>query len=124
MRRTFINWVISALALLLAAAALRGGVAITPWWHVIWLAPALGLINAIVGGLIGFFGFPLNLLTLGCFGFVASFLLYAAAIYLLQQYTRGILTVESFGWALALAAVMALFSAVLNMFLGGDDRRR
>jgi putative membrane protein len=127
MRRIFINWVVSALALLLAAAALKQGVDINPWWHVIWIAPLLGLINALVGGisgLISFFALPVNILTLGCFGFVLSFVLYAVAIYLLGQNLNQIFVVKSFWWAVALAAVMALFSAVLNIILPKDERRR
>lgn len=128
MRRLIWHWIISAAALWLAAYVLRGGIVITPWYHVLWLAPLLGLVNVLVGwlaNLLAWIAFPVNLLTLGCFGFILSFLGYIIAIYSLGTNNRiPMFHVSSFLWAAGLAVVMALFSTLLNMLLPGKQSRR
>jgi uncharacterized membrane protein YvlD (DUF360 family) len=127
MRNLLWHWIISVLALLLAAWALQGGIHISPWYQALWIAPLLGLVNVIVGALarvLSWVAFPVNMLTLGCFGFILSFFGYIVAI---QSLGRGNLPgfrVDSIPWAFALAVVMALFSTVLNMILPGKDSRR
>ncbi len=129
MRRLFWHWFISALALMCAAAALH--VNITPWYNAIWLAPLFGLINGLVGALaaiISLLALPVTVLTLGCFGFVVSFLLNVTAIYLLCGPTGPLNHVLPLGGqypflqAVELAIVLALFSTVLNMLLPGKKR--
>ncbi|HEY3376756.1 MAG TPA: phage holin family protein [Armatimonadota bacterium] len=127
MKRLLWHWLISAAALWLTAMALHNGVTINPWWHVLWLAPLLGLVNVLVGAvanILAWIAFPVNLLTLGCFGFVLSFVGYALAINYLGK-NLAVFHVASFSWAAALAIIMALFSTVLNMVLpGGRAGRR
>lgn len=127
MKRLFWHWAISSIALLLAAAALSWGVHIHHPLTAIWLAPLLGLVNAVVGGvtaLVSLIAFPITILTLGCFGFVLSFVLYAWAIWALSNILKPeVFHVDSFWWAAALAAVMALFSTLLNMILPGGKKR-
>lgn len=130
MRRIFWHWAISAIILLLAAYALKPHVEIYGFLNALWVAPLLGLVNAVVGfvaGIIKLVAFPVNALTLGCFGFVVSFFLYSATIYLLMHKPEGPLSsamsVENLLWAMALAALMALVSTVLNMVLPGKSKR-
>ena len=125
MRRLISYWVVSTIALLLAQAALPG-INIKHWYHALWIALLLGLVNTVVGwiaGIISFVALPVNMLTLGCFGFIVSFILYTGAIYwlggLLDEFT-----VRSFWWAVALAIVMALFSSLLNMVLPWKQKRQ
>ncbi len=129
MRRLFWHWAISAIALVLTAAAIH--VPITPWYNAIWLAPIFGLVNVIVGFLVNIISIillPLNLLTLGCFGFILSFGLYTLALYWLCNTATGplafALSIPSWTTAALLAIIMALFSTVLNMVLPGGKRRR
>lgn len=127
MKRLLWHWIISAIALVVAAAALQKGVHINPWYHALWIAPLLGLVNALVGGVSGvisFIALPVNLLTLGCFGFVLSFILYTLMVFWLGSGRIGSFIVDGFWWAAALAIVMALFSSVLNMVLPGHEARK
>lgn len=127
MKRLFWHWVISVIALILATLALRRGVTITPQYNALWLAPLLGLVNVVVGALaniISWIAFPVNLMTLGCFGFILSFIGYIATIYLLGEKLSPMFHVDGFWWAAALAVVMALFSTLLNMLLPGKNSRR
>jgi uncharacterized membrane protein YvlD (DUF360 family) len=129
MRNLFWHWALSAVALLLAAAAVPG-IEIHHWYHAIWLAPLLGLINFLVGALaqaIAWLTCLLNLLTLGCFGFVLSFIFYTGVVYGLGREPEGALSfafsVRSIWSAMGLAVVMALVSSVLNMVLPSRRRR-
>lgn len=127
MKRLLWHWVISTVALILAVAVLQKGVHMNAWYHAVWLAPLLGFVNVIVGGITGsisWFAMPANLLTLGCFGFVLSFILYTVAVFLLGTHIGEAFRVDGFWWAAALAAVMALFSTVLNIILPGKASRR
>ena len=128
MKRLLWHWVISALALLLAAQVLKPGVMINPWYHVLWLAPLLGLVNVVVGVLakiLSLVAFPVNLLTLGCFGFLLSLIFYIAAIWYLghgQGALYPMFQVKDFLSAAELAVVMALFGSILNMLLPGKKK--
>jgi len=127
MRRLIWNWVISSLALWLAILALGKGVTIAHPYDVLWLAPLLGLINVIVGVIADFLAgiaCLVNLLTLGLFGFLLSFIGYVLAVLYLGNLPGFTLHVQSFAWAAALAVFMALFSTLLNMILPGKKARR
>lgn len=127
MKRLFWYWLISSLALYLTVLALKGGVKIDPIINVLWLAPLLGLVNTLVGGLsrlLSLIAFPVNVMTLGCFGFLLSFVGYILAIMAMSNKLT-VFDVSSFWWGAALSVVMALFSSLLNMVLPSkDDRRR
>jgi len=131
MKRLFWHWFISTLALMAAAAALQQGVHFTSWYNAIWVAPLFGLVNFVVGilsWLLKIIALPINLLTLGCFGFILSLGLYTWAIYFLCKVPDGPLApyfyVDGIYWALGLSVVMALFSSLLNMLLPGKEERR
>ncbi len=124
MKRILWNWIISAAALAIAALLLPKQVQVHNFLNVLWIAPLLGLVGVVVGVLSWFvkaIAFPVNLLTLGCFGFIVSFLLYVLALYVLMNNEHSALspymTVNGFGGAAALAAVMAVVGAVLIIIL-------
>lgn len=126
MKRLLWHWIISSIALWLAALALQGGVHIDHWYTVLWLAPLLGVVNTAVGavvGVISWFAAPANLMTLGCMGFVLSCIGYVTAVYFLGQYVDDF-RIDNPSWSIALAVVMGLFSSLLNMLLPGKDARR
>lgn len=127
MRNLLWHEIISTLALLLGVWILPS-VTIAHWYHALWIAPLLGLINVIVGALarvLSWFASPVNLLTLGCFGFILSFFGYVVAIYFLGRDGSGFpLHVNSVFSATELAILMALFSSLLNMILPGKESRR
>ncbi len=130
MKRLFWHWFISTLALMAAAAALQQGVHVPLWYNAIWIAPLLGLVNFVVGllsWLLKIIVLPINMLTLGLFGFILSLGLYTWAIYYLCKTPDGPLSpyfyVDSVYWALGLSLVMALFSTLLNMLLPGKKDR-
>lgn len=123
MKRMLWNWLISAAALAIAALLLSSKVHVYNYLNVLWIAPLLGLVGVVVG-ILSFFikviAFPVNFLTLGCFGFIVSFLIYALALYVLMNQhgpLANYMKVDGFAGAAELAAVMAVVSAVLNVIL-------
>lgn len=129
MKRHLWHWIISAIALWAAIGVLKGVDLPNPW-NAIWIAPLLGLVNLAVGmvsSVLSFFFGCVNVLTLGAFGFILSFILYTVAVYYLGK-TGGPLApympVDSLPWAMALAAVMGLFSSLLNIFLPKPRKER
>ncbi|HEX2948108.1 MAG TPA: phage holin family protein [Armatimonadota bacterium] len=127
MKRLFWHWIISSIALVLTAMALHNGVSIDPLYNALWIAPLLGFINFSVGALahvVSWIAYPVNLLTLGCFGFILSFIGYIFAITYLSHKLGTLFQVHGFLWAAAFAVVMALFSTLLNIVLPGKSSRR
>ncbi len=123
MKRLIWNWIISAVALAVAALLLAKHVQVHNYLNVLWIAPLLGLVGVLVGmlsWLIKVVAFPVNLLTLGCFGFIVSFLLYTLALYVLMNPHGALafaMSVDGFVGAAELAFIMAVVSAVLNVIL-------
>lgn len=136
MNRLFWHWAISAIALVLAVAVVHGAGFPRGWYDAIWIAPLLGLVNLVVGffaAIIKLLFAVVNLLTLGIFGFIVSFILYTAALYWLSHGASGpepggplsrYLIVHTWVDAALIAAIMALFSTVLNMVLPGKKDRK
>lgn len=118
MQRFLWQWTVSAVALWIAIYLLRDGVQISAWYHVLWLAPLLGVLGAMVdgvNGVISFLALPVNIFTLGCFGFILGFVLNAVAIYFFSTLIPDIFKVNSFWWGLAFAVVLAMVNGVTSM---------
>jgi len=130
MKRLFWHWAISAIALVLAVAAVPGITFERGWYDAVLIAPLLGLVNLAVGFIAAIlklvFGL-VNLLTLGIFGFIVSFVLYVSAVYWLGHGNgplAKIFPVPNWFDAAMLSAIMAMFSIVLNMVLPGKKDRK
>jgi putative membrane protein len=104
-----INWIISALAILVAAYLLPG-VHVDGFIVAMVLAVVLGLINAFVRPVLLFFTLPINIVTLGLFTFVINALMIMLAAY----FTPGF-TVASFWWALLFSLILALVNWLLRV---------
>ncbi len=103
-----INWLISTLAILVAAYLIPG-VQIQNYWTAIVLAVVLGLINAVIKPILVIITLPINLLTLGLFTLVIN----AVVILLAAAIVPGF-TVASFWWALLFGLVLSLVNWVLK----------
>src|SRR3954454_1256908 len=118
------SWLVTGVALMIAAGLLPG-VRIDDFGGALIVAAIAALLNAIIPPVLAALRLPLTLVL----GFLlllpaaaATLLLSVAAILLLADaLTDGILRVDSFGWALLAALVVAAVSVVLDVFLGTDD---
>lgn len=103
-----INWLLSALAIIVAAYLLPG-VSVDGFLVALVLAVVLGLINAFVRPILLVLTLPVNVLTLGLFTFVLNALL----IMLADWITPGF-AVANFGWALLFSLLLTLINSLLK----------
>ncbi|HYE23237.1 MAG TPA: phage holin family protein [Candidatus Paceibacterota bacterium] len=110
---TIIQWLITALAIGLAAMLLPG-VDVNPIGALL-LAVVLALINMFIKPIINLLTLPLNIVTLGLFSLVVNALLIMLAAMVVPGFS-----VDNFWWALIFAILLALISALF----GAGLRRR
>lgn len=87
------------------------------------VALIFGLVNALVRPILTVLSCPLIILTLGLFVLVINGLMLALTGWLSRQFELGF-AVESFWAALLGALVISIVSALLNLFVADDDKRR
>jgi uncharacterized membrane protein YvlD (DUF360 family) len=98
----------------MVAAGILPGVSIDSFWGALVVAAIVTALNAII---LAALRLPLTLVL----GFLLVLLADAAILRLAADLTDGILRVDSFGWALLAALVVAAVSVVLAVVLGSDD---
>jgi len=103
----FFHWVVSAVAILIAAYLLPG-VSITLIGAIV-LAVVLGLINIFLKPIITILTLPINILTLGLFSLVVNGLLIMLAAAVVPGFA-----VASFWWAILFAVLLSL----INLLFG------
>ena len=103
----FFHWVVSALAILIAAYLLPG-VSITLVGAIV-LAVVLGLINIFLKPVILILTLPINILTLGLFSLVVNGLLIMLAALIVPGFA-----VASLWWAILFAVLLSL----INLLFG------
>ena len=105
--KLLVNWILSALALLLVAH-LVPGFRIAGFTSALWAALVVGLVNATLGALLKLITLPLTFLTLGLFWLVIN----ALMLELASRFVPGF-RLAGFGAAFWGAIVLSL----VNMFL-------
>jgi uncharacterized membrane protein YvlD (DUF360 family) len=111
-----VSWVAMGIALMVAAGVLPG-VSIDNFWGALVVAAIVAALNAVIPPILAALRLPLTLVL----GFLLVLLADAAILRLAADLTDGILRVDSFGWALLAALVVAAVSVVLAVVLGSDD---
>lgn len=113
--KTFINWVISAVAIIIAAYVLPG-VNVDGFLAALVLAVVLGAINAFIKPIILFLTFPINIVTLGLFTLVIN-----AGLVILASYVVPGFSVASFWWAMLFSIVLSFVTTVFSSFGSNDN---
>ena len=105
-----INWLLSAVSLMVVAQVVRG-FDVTSFGTALIAALVIGLVNATVGLFLKIVTFPLTLVTLGIFWFVINALMLKLVAALVSGFTiQGFL--PAFFGAIVLSLVNVLFKAV------------
>lgn len=108
--KIFINWIISAIAIMIAAYVLPG-VEVAGFVTALVLAVILGAINAFIKPILLVLTLPINVLTLGLFTLFIN-----AALVMLAAYIVPGFGVAGFWWAMLFAVVLSLVTSVFSMF--------
>ena len=111
MRYWIITWIISTISLLLAGAIVPG-IRIRGIGSALIASLAIGFLNATLGTVMKFLGFPLTILTLGLFLLVVN----ALMLWLASKLVSGF-DVRGFGAAFFGALIMSIVGMVLRFFV-------
>jgi uncharacterized membrane protein YvlD (DUF360 family) len=111
-----VSWFATGIALMVAAGLLPG-VDVKSFWGALVVAVIVAALNAVIPPLLAALRLPLTLVL----GFLLVLIADALILLIAADVTEGVLEVDSFGWALLAALVVAAVSVVLAVLLGSDD---
>lgn len=114
--RVVVEWLLSALALLVAAAIVPG-VHITGFWGAVLAAALIGILNGILPPLVAALRLPY---TVGL-TFVLVLVLDALLLQLAAEIAPGAIAVDDFGWALLAALIASAVGIALEVIFGTND---
>ena len=107
-----INWVLSAIAIIITAYLLPG-VHVNSLTAALITAVVLGIVNAVLKPILILFTLPLTILTLGLFMFVINALLILFVSALVPGFK-----VDSFWWAVLFSIVLSIVNSILQKVTG------
>jgi putative membrane protein len=113
-RHLLIRWAILAVAVFVAAQIVEGIDVRGGFWSYVWVALALGLVNALIRPFVRLLTFPITVITLGLFSIVINALMLIIAAAFVDR-----ISIENFGTAILAAIVISIVSALLNYMLRG-----
>lgn len=108
--KIIINWLVSALAIIVTAYVLPG-VHLNGFLAALVLAVVLGAINLILRPILVVLTLPISIITLGLFVLVINALLIMLATHIVPGFY-----VDSFWWALLFGIVLAIVNWILQLF--------
>ena len=111
-----LTWLVSAVALLLAAGIVPGA-HVNDLLSAMAAAAVIAVLNAVLAPLVAAIRLPLTLV----FGFLLVLVLDALMLLAADNLTDGDLSVDGFWWALLVALVASAVTLVLQVILGIDD---
>jgi putative membrane protein len=114
--RLIINWLLTALALLLVSRLVHG-FEVRGFMSALWAALVIGLVNATLGALLKFLTLPLSILTFGLFLIVINALMLEFASWFAPGFR-----VASFGVAFLGSIILSLLNMLFRWLLFGDRR--
>lgn len=103
-----VKWVLSALAVLIAAYVLPG-VSVASFWSALIVAVVLALLNALLKPLLVILTIPITIVTLGLFLLVIN-----ALIILATDALIGGFEVSNFWWALLFSLLLSVLGALFD----------
>ncbi len=109
----FVNWVLTAVAVWIAARLVTGIHVDGGALHYLVIAVVLGLVGATVGTVTKFVTFPMIVVTFGLFLLVVNTIVLAVTAWLLSY-----LSIDGFGAAFMGALIISVVGALLNAFIG------
>jgi uncharacterized membrane protein YvlD (DUF360 family) len=114
--RLLVGWIVSALALLLAAAIIPGA-SVEGFWGALLVAAVVAALNAVLPPLVAALRLPFTLVL----GFLLVLVVNAGILLLADSLTDGAIQLDSFWSALAVALVASAASVVIQVVIGAND---
>ncbi|MGH3022355.1 MAG: phage holin family protein [Gaiellaceae bacterium] len=114
--RLLVSWIVSALALL-AAAAIMPGASVEGFWGALLVTAVVAVLNAVLPPLIAALHLPFTLVL----GFLLVLFANAAMVLIADELTDGAIQVDSFWSALLVALLAAAVSVVIQVIIGAND---
>ncbi len=112
MTHFLVTWLITALGLLILSQ-LRLGIEIKSFGTTLVAALVLGILNAILRPILGFFALPITILTLGLFALVLN----ALMVMLVAALVKGVQLRNGFWGALIVSILLSIFGAIVNAII-------
>lgn len=109
-----LRWILFALAVMFTAWLIPG-ISVDGFWSALWVCVILGIINVFIKPLIFLISLPINILTLGLFGFVINALLLLLAGHITPGFA-----VDGFWSALLGSIVLSILGVAVNQI--GDKK--
>ena len=109
-----LRWILFALAVMFTAWLIPG-ISVDGFWSALWVCVILGIINVFIKPLIFLISLPINILTLGLFGFVINALLLLLAGHITPGFSVG-----GFWSALLGSIVLSILGVAVNQI--GDKK--
>ena len=103
-----LRWILFALAVMFTAWLIPG-ISVDGFWSALWVCVILGIINVFIKPLIYLISLPINILTLGLFGFVINALLLLLAGHITPGFA-----VDGFWSALLGSIVLSILGVAVN----------
>lgn len=116
--RLIINWILSAIALLIVAYIVPGFY-VSSFLAALIAAAVIGIINATVGFFLKVVTFPLTILTLGIFWVVVN----ALMLELASKFVSGF-EIRSFGAAFVAAILLSIINMIFHWLRPKREERR
>jgi uncharacterized membrane protein YvlD (DUF360 family) len=114
--RLLAGWIVSALALLLAAAIIPGA-SVEGFWGALLVAAVVAALNAVLPPLVAALRLPFTLVL----GFLLVLAVNAGILLLADSLTDGAIQLDSFWAALGVALVASAASVVIQVVIGAND---
>ncbi len=111
-----IRWILFALAVLFIGWMLPG-ISISGFVAALILVVVIALINALLRPLISFLTMPINMLTLGLFGFIINALLFMLAGFLVPG-----VEVSNFWWALLASLILSILGTGIDAVTNKNNK--
>lgn len=113
MLNLIVTWIVTTVSLMIISR-LNIGIEVEDMNKALIAALVIGLVNAIIGPIVGFIAFPITVLTLGLFALVINALLFGLAAYLV----KGFRLRNGFWSALIGSILLSIINTVIFWILG------
>lgn len=118
MLQFILHWVLTALVLILVAYLLPG-ITIAGFGTALLATFVLSIVNTLIRPILGFFTFPITILTLGLFSFVLNAAMFGLAAWLVPGFE-----VHGFFWALLGSLLLSILTSVLDKLMHQQNQSK